>query len=184
MAGTLADQIDAILPQTQCRRCGFSGCKPYAEAIATGSALPDRCPPGGTPVAVALAQLLGTGFRPINPEVGAEAPPRVAFIDESVCIGCAKCLPACPVDAIVGARKQLHTVIARECSGCELCLPPCPVDCITLVPVGTEPLDGNTLRERAQHYRLRYQDHERRESHRETERRARLASRSILSEPS
>jgi len=184
MTGTLADQIDAILPQTQCTRCGFSGCRPYAEAIAAGSALPDRCPPGGTPVAVALAQLLNTSVRPINPEVGAEAPPRVAFIDETICIGCAKCLPACPVDAIVGARKRLHTVITRECSGCELCLPPCPVDCITLVPVGAEPLDGATLRDRAQHYRLRYEAHQIREADRETERRTRLASRSLFSEHS
>ena len=184
MAGTLADQIDAILPQTQCTRCGNSGCRPYAEAIAAGLALADRCPPGGTPVAVALARLLNTAPRPINPEVGIEAPPQVAIIDESVCIGCAKCLPACPVDAIVGARKRLHTVIARECSGCELCLPPCPVDCITLVPVATAPLDGGTLHARAQHYRSRYEAHQHREVQRETERRTRLASRSLSSEPS
>lgn len=179
MTATLAEQIDAILPQTQCTRCGYSGCRPYAEAIALGEALPDRCPPGGQPVAQALARLLGAPVRPINPEVGEESVPRMAVIDELVCIGCAKCLPACPVDAIVGARKHLHTVVAADCSGCELCLPPCPVDCITLVPVAEAPLDGATLAARAHFYRERYGNHRQREARRETERQERLAARSL-----
>lgn len=177
MTATLTDRIDAILPQTQCTRCGYSGCRPYAQALATGEALTDRCPPGGTSVAHALAELLGTPFRPVNPEVGIEAAPRVAVIDEAVCIGCAKCLPACPVDAIVGARKLLHTVIAADCSGCELCLPPCPVDCITLVPVDIVPLNSLTLASHAVTYRQRYEEHQRRELNREADRRARLAAR-------
>jgi len=134
VAGSLADRLDALLPQTQCTRCGYAGCRPYAEALACGSAGIDQCPPGGVATAAALAALLGVPARPVSAAFGREAPARVAVIDETVCIGCAKCLPACPVDAIVGARKQLHTVIARECSGCELCLPPCPVDCIEMRP--------------------------------------------------
>lgn len=177
MTATLAEQLDAILPQTQCTRCGYSGCRPYADALADGSALPDRCPPGGQPVAEALAHALGVRPMRIHPQVGEERPPHVAVIDETVCIGCAKCLPACPVDAIVGARKRLHTVIAAECSGCELCLPPCPVDCITLVPIGSVPLDGEALAQRAQGYRERYAHHNRREWVREQERLARLAAR-------
>jgi electron transport complex protein RnfB len=183
MTVTLAEQIDAILPQTQCTRCGYSGCKPYAQAIADGSALPDRCPPGGTPVALALANLLNAPVRPINPEVGAESPPLVAVIDETICIGCAKCLPACPVDAIVGARKRLHTVIADDCSGCELCLPPCPVDCITLVPAGIEPLGEALLQSRARLFRQRYEAHTEREARRDNERKERLNARSLRQEP-
>jgi Na+-translocating ferredoxin:NAD+ oxidoreductase subunit B len=182
MAPTLTERLDAILPQTQCTRCGYAGCRPYAEALASGSAPPDRCPPGGTPVAEALAAALGVPAMPIDPSVGAEGPPRVAVIDETVCIGCAKCLPACPVDAIVGARKRLHTVVAADCSGCELCLPPCPVDCITLVTLDAPPLDGTVLMQRAAHYRSRFEAHGRRENARETERRARLAARSPVGE--
>jgi Na+-translocating ferredoxin:NAD+ oxidoreductase subunit B len=183
MSPTLADRLDAILPQTQCTRCGYAGCRPYAEALAAGAVTADRCPPGGTPVAVALAEALGVPVRPVDPAVGTESPPRVALIDETVCIGCAKCLPACPVDAIVGARKRLHTVISAECTGCELCLPPCPVDCITLVTVGTEPLDGAALSTRAGIYRGRFEMHRHREAVRETERRNRLAARSLGSSP-
>jgi electron transport complex protein RnfB len=177
MAANLADALDALLPQTQCTRCGYSGCRPYAEALASGAALPDRCPPGGAPVASALAAALGLPVMPINPDVGVESPPRVAVIDESICIGCAKCLPACPVDAIIGARKRLHTVIATQCSGCELCLPPCPVDCISMVEVATQPLDSATLRQRADHYRTRQHAHQAREARRTLERQARLAAR-------
>ena len=129
-----ADDIDALLPQTQCTRCGYSGCRPYAEAIANGGAEINQCPPGGSPTIVALASLLHREPLPLNPANGIEGPPLVAVIDESVCIGCAKCLPPCPVDAIVGARKQMHTVVAELCTGCELCVAPCPVDCITMVP--------------------------------------------------
>jgi electron transport complex protein RnfB len=128
----VAERIDALLPQTQCGRCTYAGCKPYAEAIAAGEAGINRCPPGGDATIRALAELLGRDPQPLAPEVGPEKPPQVAWIDEARCIGCARCIPACPVDAIVGAQKFTHTVIAAQCTGCELCLPPCPVDCIEL----------------------------------------------------
>lgn len=130
----LADDIDALLPQTQCTRCGYNGCKPYAEAIADGLAEINQCPPGGAATIQALAMLLHREPLPLNPLNGAEGPDLVARIDEEICIGCAKCLPPCPVDAIVGARKQMHTVVASLCTGCELCIAPCPVDCIKMVP--------------------------------------------------
>ena len=131
----LSDRIDALLPQTQCTRCGYDGCKPYAEAVASGTADINQCPPGGAATIFALARLLGLPPKPLNPENGLETEiAAVAVIDESRCIGCFKCVLACPVDAIVGAAKQMHTVIAGECSGCELCIPPCPVDCIVMVP--------------------------------------------------
>lgn len=129
-----ADDIDALLPQTQCTRCGYSGCKPYAEAIADGVAEINQCPPGGSATISSLAILLRREVLPLNPENGVESAPLVALIDEDICIGCAKCLPPCPVDAIVGARKQMHTVVAELCTGCELCIAPCPVDCIKMVP--------------------------------------------------
>lgn len=125
--------IDALLPQTQCGRCGYAGCRPYAEALAAGNTELNRCPPGGAATIAALAALLGCEPLPLDPACGVEAPAQVALIDEALCIGCAKCLPACPVDAIVGAPKHLHTVLAAECTGCGLCLPPCPVDCIVMV---------------------------------------------------
>jgi electron transport complex protein RnfB len=128
-----AQAIDALLPQTQCTRCGYAGCKPYAEAIASGEAPINQCPPGGAVTIDALAKLLGRAPIPLNPANGVEGPALVAQIDEDVCIGCAKCLPPCPVDAIVGARKRMHTVVADVCTGCELCVAPCPVDCITMV---------------------------------------------------
>jgi electron transport complex protein RnfB len=127
-------RIDALLPQTQCTRCGYPGCRPYAEAIADGEAEINQCPPGGSDTIRALASLLGRPFLTLNPANGVEAAPQVAWIDEERCIGCARCLPPCPVDAIVGASKHLHTVIAAHCTGCELCLPPCPVDCIEMRP--------------------------------------------------
>jgi electron transport complex protein RnfB len=130
----VADDIDALLPQTQCTRCGYPGCKPYAEAIASGVAAINQCPPGGSATIAALASLLGCDALPLNPTNGVAGPPLVALIDEDICIGCAKCLPPCPVDAIVGARKQMHTVVAELCTGCELCIAPCPVDCIKMVP--------------------------------------------------
>jgi electron transport complex protein RnfB len=165
---SLAERLDAALPQTQCTRCGYPGCRPYAEALASGDAELDRCPPGGTPTVKALAALLGRPERPIDPGCGAEAPPRVAVIDEARCIGCAKCLPVCPVDAIVGARRYMHTVVAAECSGCELCLPPCPVDCIDLVPIADAPLDASALASRRDQYRGRFAAH--------TERLARIST--------
>jgi electron transport complex protein RnfB len=131
----LARRIDALLPQTQCTRCGYGGCRPYAEAIAAGQADIDQCPPGGDAGAARLAQLLGRPAKPLDREYGEYLAPQAAVIDEAACIGCTKCIQACPVDAIVGASKRMHTVIAAWCTGCELCLPPCPVDCIVLVPV-------------------------------------------------
>jgi Na+-translocating ferredoxin:NAD+ oxidoreductase subunit B len=129
-----AAEIDALLPQTQCTRCGYAGCKPYAEAIASGEAQINQCPPGGAATIEALASLLDRARLPLNPANGIEGPLTVAQIDEERCIGCAKCLPPCPVDAIVGARKFMHTVVETLCTGCELCIAPCPVDCIVMVP--------------------------------------------------
>ena len=131
---TLAERLDALLPQTQCGRCTYTGCRPYALAMARGEAGTDRCPPGGDDTARALAALLGRTPIPVDRSYGEVAASKVALIDEARCIGCARCLPACPVDAILGAQKRMHTVIADLCTGCELCLPPCPVDCITMVP--------------------------------------------------
>ena len=131
----IVDKIDAILPQTQCGQCGYAGCRPYAEAIAADEADINQCPPGGENGIVALAELLGRDPKPLNPDNGIEKPKMVAVIDEQNCIGCTLCIQACPVDAILGAAKHMHTVIDRECTGCELCLAPCPVDCIDMVPV-------------------------------------------------
>lgn len=159
MAG-LAARIDALLPQTQCRRCGFDGCRPYAEALARGETGLNRCPPGGRHVIERLAALLGQEALPLDPACGREAPPLVAWIDEPACIGCARCLDDCPTDAIVGARKRMHTVIAADCSGCELCLPCCPVDCIHLVAapgLPAQPLSATAIGRRAAHYRPRYE---------------------------
>jgi electron transport complex protein RnfB len=131
----LVEKIDAILPQTQCGQCGFPGCKPYAEAIARGEAGINLCPPGGEDGMKKLADLLGIDPEPLDKE---ERPKALAVIDEQLCIGCTLCLQACPVDAILGAAKQMHTVIAAECTGCELCLAPCPVDCIDMVAVAED----------------------------------------------
>jgi len=146
---SLARQIDALLPQTQCTQCGYDGCRPYAEAIARGEAGIDQCPPGGDEGVVRLAALLGRPPSPLNPEFGEYRPPQVAIIDEDTCIGCTKCIQACPVDAIAGASKLMHTVIASWCTGCELCIPPCPVDCIALAPVAALP-PADLSRERHQ----------------------------------
>jgi electron transport complex protein RnfB len=131
----LVDKIDAILPQTQCGQCGYPGCKPYATAIAGGDADINQCPPGGDEGVRKLADLLGREYKPLNAEHGVEKPKSVAVIDEATCIGCTLCIQACPVDAIVGAAKQMHTIVADLCTGCELCVPPCPADCIDMVPV-------------------------------------------------
>lgn len=130
------DDIDALLPQTQCTKCGYTGCRPYAEAIAAGEADINQCPPGGEAGIRQLAALLGRAPKPLNPDHGVEPTAQVLVrIDEDACIGCTLCIQACPVDAIVGASKRMHTVIASECTGCELCIPPCPVDCIHLYEV-------------------------------------------------
>jgi len=151
----LSGRIDALLPQTQCRQCGYPGCRPYADAIARGSADINRCPPGGDDTVRELARLTGVSARPLDPACGAPAPPALAVIDEEVCIGCTLCIQACPVDAIVGASKLMHTVIAAECTGCGLCIPPCPVDCISMAETGGSlPLEDRGLR--AQAYKRRY----------------------------
>jgi electron transport complex protein RnfB len=139
MNADLAQRIDALLPQTQCTQCGYDGCRPYAEALAAGTVDINRCPPGGEEGVARLATLLGRAPKPLDPECGPYRAPQVAVIDEAVCIGCTKCIQACPVDAIVGASKLMHTVIASWCTGCERCIPPCPVDCIVLEPVAALP---------------------------------------------
>jgi len=134
----IVDQIDSLLPQTQCGQCTYPGCRPYAEAIASGEANINQCPPGGETTMLALADLLGVDPQPLDAEHEAEPEATVAFIIEDTCIGCTLCIQACPVDAILGAAKQMHTVIESECTGCELCIPPCPVDCIVMRPVKQE----------------------------------------------
>jgi electron transport complex protein RnfB len=137
----IVDRIDALLPQTQCGQCSFAGCRPYAEAIAAGEADINQCPPGGEVTIQALADLLGVDAKPLNEEHGEHKEKTVVAIDEQLCIGCTLCIQACPVDAIVGAAKQMHTVIQSECTGCNLCIPPCPVECIHIVPVKTTVLN-------------------------------------------
>ena len=132
---SLADRLEALLPQTQCTKCGFDGCRPYAEAMAAGEASSNRCPPGGAEGIVRLSAVLEVTPEPLDPERGIEQSRAVARIDESLCIGCTLCIQACPVDAIVGAAKQMHTVLPDWCTGCDLCVAPCPVDCIEMIPV-------------------------------------------------
>lgn len=132
----LVEQIDTLLPQTQCGQCGYPGCKPYATAIADGKADINRCPPGGHTTIQALSDLLGVEAKPLDAEHGVEAEVKtVAYIREDECIGCTKCIQACPVDAILGAAKLMHTIVESECTGCDLCVEPCPVDCIDMLPV-------------------------------------------------
>ncbi len=131
---SIVERIDAVLPQTQCAQCGYPGCRPYAEALARGEADINQCPPGGEEGVRALSELLSVEAKPLSAAHGEHKPPQLALIREAECIGCLKCIEACPVDAIVGAQQRMHTVIADLCTGCELCLPPCPVDCIDLIP--------------------------------------------------
>jgi electron transport complex protein RnfB len=139
----LIEAIDALLPQTQCTKCGYAGCRPYAEALARDEADVDRCPPGGAAGIRKLAGLLGRPEKPLNPAYGTEKPRTAALIDESRCIGCMLCIKACPVDAIVGAARRMHTVLTQFCTGCDLCLPPCPVDCIEMVELDGLAQRGN-----------------------------------------
>lgn len=168
----LTDRIDALLPQTQCTRCGYPACRPYAVAIACGEADLNQCPPGGASGIAALAALLERVPKPLNPANGVEKPREVALIDEAVCIGCTKCILACPVDAIIGASKMMHTILVEECTGCELCIAPCPVDCIAMVPMQ----EDNAANHAAQ-YRTRYEAHLARLAREEAERSAELAAR-------
>ncbi|OGA39830.1 MAG: hypothetical protein A3G24_16280 [Betaproteobacteria bacterium RIFCSPLOWO2_12_FULL_62_13] len=172
---TLADRIDAMLPQTQCRKCGYAGCRPYAEAIAAGRAGINQCPPGGDELARDLAALLGVPFKPLDPAYGVCRSPAVAVIDEALCIGCTLCIQACPVDAIVGAAKVMHTVIAAHCTGCELCVAPCPVDCIHMAETG-EVLTREQRRSIAAQARRRFHARNERLQREREERAARLAA--------
>jgi len=156
---TLTEQIDAVLPQIQCGQCGFDGCKPYANAIAQGRADINQCPPGDNAIIEKIAALLNIVPKPLNTAHGHPKPKAVAVIDEALCIGCTFCLRACPVDAIVGAAKQMHTVISEECTGCERCIAPCPMDCISMQPLSgsvkpeIQIQSANRARERY-HFRL------------------------------
>ena len=171
--GDLADRIDALLPQTQCEQCGYHGCRPYAEAIAEGSADINQCPPGGQAGIDALAALLDRETKALNPDNGTEKPRTLARVIEDECIGCTKCIQVCPVDAILGASKQMHTVIADHCTGCELCVPACPVDCIALDPMPAEQIDPA----HADAARERFRRREARLARNKAEREAQLAAR-------
>jgi len=181
------DEFDALLPQTQCMQCGFAGCRPYAEALASGTAEINRCPPGGMAGIERLAALAGRPPLPLDPAYGSEGPLLLAVIDEPACIGCTLCLQACPVDAIVGAGKHMHTVLLDVCTGCALCVPPCPVDCIAMVPPSTLRNQGFDVRarpadlwqERAERARLRFQLRTRRLAREHLEVAARLEAKAI-----
>jgi electron transport complex protein RnfB len=167
---SLADQIEDLLPQTQCTKCGYPACRPYAEAIANGTAGYNQCPPGGAEGVARLARLLGKPVIPLNPVNGIERQRPLAVIDESLCIGCTLCIQACPVDAIVGAAKQMHTVVTELCTGCDLCVAPCPVDCIAMVEItpgktgwnawSQEQADGARSRHDFRTFRLRREKEE------------------------
>ena len=179
----LAEAIDALLPQTQCTRCGYPSCRDYANAIASGEAHINQCPPGGTETIVALAKVTGRPLDPLARENGIESAPTVAFIDEARCIGCTKCLPPCPVDAIVGAPRLMHTVVAELCTGCELCVAPCPVDCIIMMPLLKSPLPSLALPP-ASDSRARYEAHQERIARRAALRAETLAAKKRGAKPS
>ena len=147
----LVDRIDAVLPQTQCRQCGYDGCRPYARAVADGRAGINQCPPGGEPGVVRIAAVVGRPPIPLDTSRGVTRPLALAVIDESLCIGCTLCIQACPVDAIVGAAKRMHDVVAELCTGCELCVAPCPVDCIRMVDAGFTWDDDRAAEARTRH---------------------------------
>jgi electron transport complex protein RnfB len=173
-APSLAARIDALLPQTQCEQCGYHGCRPYAEAIAAGAAPINQCPPGGAAGIARLAALLNVPALPLNPAHGMEKPRTLARIVEADCIGCTKCIQVCPVDAIVGAAKLMHTVIADDCTGCELCVPACPVDCIELIAMPAAQRDSAEQADRA---RAHFQRREARLARQQAERERELAAR-------
>jgi electron transport complex protein RnfB len=171
------DALDALLPQTQCTRCGYPDCRAYAQAMAAGEAEINRCPPGGAQGIVRLAALSGRPVLPLDPERGVESPRRLAVIDEDWCIGCTLCIKACPVDCIVGASKQMHTVIDELCTGCDLCLPVCPVDCISMVEVsGTRTGWDAWSEQQAEEARQRYAFHKLRSERDKRENDERLAA--------
>jgi len=174
---TVVDEIDALLPQTQCTKCGYPSCRRYAEAIAAGEADINQCPPGGEAGIRELAALLGREVKPLNPANGVERSRRVAVIDEARCIGCTLCIQACPVDAIVGAAKLMHTVVTELCSGCDLCVPPCPVDCIEMLPATGD--DAVWDSERADAARKRFERRGARLERECEERARRLAKRAL-----
>jgi len=194
-ATTLADAVDAALPQTQCTRCGYPDCRAYAEAIATGEAAINQCPPGGAEGIRRLAAITGRPVIALNPAHGAEGPLTVAVIDEAWCIGCTLCIKACPVDCIAGAPKRMHTVVEPHCTGCALCLPACPVDCIALLPVSGErsgwaawsPAQADTARARYRAHGLRVErergEHDERLAAKARAKLADLAGHSRLSDP-
>jgi len=184
---TVADEIDALLPQTQCARCGYSGCRPYAEAIARGEAEINQCPPGGEEAIHRIAASLGRKVTPLDLANATEQPRVAAFIREELCIGCTLCIDACPMDAILGALKQMHTVLIESCTGCELCGPACPVDCIDMLPMSELARRGSRaasseertpVAARAQHWRRRYELHLLRLARERQEREARRTARS------
>jgi electron transport complex protein RnfB len=175
-AASLADRIDAILPQTQCEQCGYHGCRPYAEAIARGDARINQCPPGGAAGIGKLAALLQLPVLPLDPGHGIEKPRTLARIVEADCIGCTKCIQVCPVDAIVGASKLMHTVLADDCTGCELCVPACPVDCIVLLPMPAAQIDAAHADAARAHFQRREARLERLRIERDTELAARKAA--------
>jgi Na+-translocating ferredoxin:NAD+ oxidoreductase subunit B len=183
-SSSLAERLDAALPQTQCTRCGYPDCRAYADAIAEGTAEINRCPPGGAEGIARLARLTGRPVIPLNPENGQEGPRLLAVIDEAWCIGCTLCLKACPTDAIVGGPKRMHTVIDPQCTGCELCIPVCPVDCISLVGVTGERTGWQAWSEpQALEAAGRYAWHRERLQRDQDERQARLAARAAAAAP-
>jgi electron transport complex protein RnfB len=174
---SLADRIDAALPQTQCTRCGYPDCRRYAEAIADGSAEINRCPPGGAEGIVRLADITGRKVLPLDADRGQEGSRALAVIDEAWCIGCTLCIKACPVDCIVGASKLMHTVIDAQCTGCELCVPVCPVDCIAMLPVTGQRSGWQAWSEpQAEEARQRYAFHQLRVERERRENEVRLAA--------
>ena len=180
MTISLADQVEDLLPQTQCTKCGYAACRPYAEAIADGSANINQCPPGGMEGVRRLSALTGRPVIPINPANGIERPRPVAFIDEALCIGCTLCIQACPVDAILGAAKQMHSILPSLCTGCDLCVAPCPVDCISMLPVTGERSGWDAWsQEQADAARARHDFRAMRLQRERTENDARLAAKAV-----